>query len=78
MRNGPECRQSLSNTPGKISNTGGDIVYRMLENCVKMECIGCRKLIPTHLFFEHLGPNTFKCGVDISGTQNSQNLSNMS
>jgi hypothetical protein len=29
-------------------------LYRMIECCVKMECAGCRKLIPTHLFYDHL------------------------
>ncbi len=29
-------------------------IYKMIENCVKMECSGCRKLIPTHLFYDHL------------------------
>jgi len=33
-------------------------LYKMIENCVKMECAGCRKLIPTHLFFDHLMQNT--------------------
>ena len=33
-------------------------IYKMIENCVKMECVGCRKLIPTHLFYDHLG----QCG----------------
>jgi hypothetical protein len=23
-------------------------LYKMIENCIKMECAGCRKLIPTH------------------------------
>jgi hypothetical protein len=32
-------------------------VYKMIENCVKMECAGCRKLIPTHLFYEHINQN---------------------
>jgi hypothetical protein len=31
-----------------------DKLSRMIDNCVKMECGGCRKLIPTHLFYEHL------------------------
>lgn len=29
-------------------------LYKMIEYCVKMECAGCRKLIPTHLFYDHL------------------------
>lgn len=32
-------------------------LYKMIENCVKMECNGCRKLIPTHLFYDHLISN---------------------
>lgn len=35
-------------------------IYKMIENCVKMECVGCRKLIPTHLFYDHLSQN--QCG----------------
>lgn len=33
-------------------------LQKMIDNCVKMECIGCRKLIPTHLFYEHITPAT--------------------
>lgn len=33
-------------------------IYKMIENCVKMECAGCRKLIPTHLFYDHLNSGT--------------------
>ena len=29
-------------------------IYKMIENCVKMECTQCRKLIPTHLFYDHI------------------------
>jgi DNA-binding transcriptional regulator GbsR (MarR family) len=36
-------------------------IYKMIENCVKMECAGCRKLIPTHLFYDHLITN--QCGL---------------
>lgn len=32
-------------------------IYKMIENCVKMECAGCRKLIPTQLFYDHLNSN---------------------
>lgn len=33
----------------------------MIESCVKMECVGCRKLIPTHLFYDHLLSNNQAC-----------------
>ena len=45
-------------TPNKTKN---ESYVKMIENCVKMECAGCRKLIPTHLFFEHLMTNQNSC-----------------
>jgi hypothetical protein len=36
-------------------------IYKMFENCVKVECAGCRKLIPTHLFYDHMNSN--QCGL---------------
>jgi len=50
-------------------------IYKMIENCVKMECSGCRKLIPTHLFYDHLHSN--QCGGKegmINFLQKSQDL----
>jgi hypothetical protein len=46
-------------TPNKSTTTNNnfDKLAKMIDNCVKMECAGCRKLIPTHLFFDHLIQN---------------------
>jgi hypothetical protein len=49
----------------------GAKMQKMLENCVKMECIGCRKLIPTHLFYDHLNP----CENNNSVAQSQNNIS---
>lgn len=46
----------------------------MIENCIKMECVGCRKLIPTHLFYEHLTQSNQNCMVTKS--QNLRKSSN--
>ena len=46
-------RQSREST--RTPNKGnGEKYAKMIENCVKMECAGCRKLIPTQLFYDHL------------------------
>ena len=56
--NGLDPRKSIGNvylTPNKSSHPNNyDKISKMVDNCVKMECAGCRKLIPTHLFYDHL------------------------
>jgi len=32
----------------------------MIDACVKMECLGCHKLIPTVQFYEHLIDSDFE------------------
>lgn len=50
-------------------------LYKMIEHCLKMECAGCRKLIPTHLFFDHLTHNSNCCNENRDElTNRSQNL----
>ena len=44
-------------TPGKNLSVNPGLLEklsRMVDNCIKMECGGCRKLIPTNFFYEHL------------------------
>lgn len=42
-------------TPNKNSTPNNNEKFqRMIDNCVKMECSNCRKLVPTHLFYDHL------------------------
>lgn len=49
-------------TPNKSSTPHNlEKLSKMIDNCVKMECAGCRKLIPTQVFFEHLIQNQQSC-----------------
>jgi hypothetical protein len=51
-------RKEVYLTPNKRSHPNNiDQLSKMIENCVKMECSGCRKLIPTHLFYDHITTN---------------------
>lgn len=55
-----KTNRSMINPLTQIPNHNQSIdskLYKMIENCVKMECAGCRKLIPTHLFYDHLTQN---------------------
>ena len=52
-------------------------LLKMIENCIKMECAGCRKLIPTHLFYEHLIQSSQQCLQQSIQTNRSQIFSNL-
>lgn len=33
---------------------------KMIDACVKMECLGCHQLVPTIMFYEHLIDSDFE------------------
>eukprot|EP00347_Sterkiella_histriomuscorum_P020750 403336615 len=68
-------RSHLINNHSQVMETK---FQKMIDSCVKMECIGCRKLIPTQLFYDHITQTIPQCqNQPVLQTNRSQVLSGL-